>query len=628
MARFSSLGGLLRRVRVSRGGATGTEASRDQTSRADDAAEAAAMTTERIRRVVQGAKPQTAETDATQAPPPPAAPAAAPPAAPADSAKQTQILWGKEFTLTEGGLSAEQVVPFVEALLSRNKELEEQSSPAAMSRYVEKLMGELQTVEETVRAQATRDAELEAAKITAEARRTAQEEIMRARSEAASQAQKYADAILSEARKKAEIAEGQVRIQAQLMLGKARDQVQEHIRKEGELAFSRVMASLSTLVQEAQTVESEWKQQTARLWIGAEAALSTSADLSAFPLVRQTLDASRGPAPAAPARQAAGEAPPSWPPDEGPPDEAVAAEDTASREPVQPGSPASQEVEIESVRPEEPPVEVESAEAVVDMETRAEVAPEAEEATITAAAEGPDQGVEAAPEQEVSGVSAEVAEPEPQWTPSVPEEATRAEVSDEPAVWTAAPVEAEVEPAEATAALDEAELVEAPDRATVVEATDTSEPPLWTAAPVAAQEELAEAATVPDEEELVEPAEEEEDGEAADTAETPPVEEVDEIAKRALYAGEIELALAPPVDPALLARLYSSLLAMSDLRILRTMGSWDSGTTINLLLERPQPLITRLLEIPEVHIAPGLVKGPLMGSGGDPGDRIAITLRE
>ena len=37
---------------------------------------------------------------------------------------------------------------------ARNKELEEQNSPAAMSRYVEKLLGELQVVEETVRAQA------------------------------------------------------------------------------------------------------------------------------------------------------------------------------------------------------------------------------------------------------------------------------------------------------------------------------------------------------------------------------------------------------------------------------------------------------------------------------------------
>jgi hypothetical protein len=108
---------------------------------------------------------------------------------------------------------------------------------------------------------------------------------------------------------------------------------------------------------------------------------------------------------------------------------------------------------------------------------------------------------------------------------------------------------------------------------------------------------------------------------------------LDEAAKSALYAGEIELALAPPVDPALLARLYSRLLSMADMRILRTVGSWDSGSTINLLLERPQPLLSRLLEIPEVRIIPEptggarrAVSGALGGRGGQ-ADRVWIALR-
>jgi hypothetical protein len=256
-------------------------------------------------------------------------------------------------------------------------------------------------------------------------------------------------------------------------------------------------------------------------------------------------------------------------------------------------------------------------EAVVDTETRAGVAPEPVDETFTPTEGAPsrDEEVPLESEPSVPSVSAEVVEPELELdsTPSVAEEATPSEVSEEPATWTAAPVVAEEE-------------------AVTVESTDATEPLVWTAAPAEAEAELAEAVTVLDEEEAVDPAEEDAPSPATDSADPPAEEEVevevDETAKRAFYAGEIELSLAPPVDPALLARLYSRLLAMSDLRILRTMGSWDSGTTINLLLERPQPLIGRLLEIPEVRIAPEQVKGPRMGSGGDPGDRIAIALRE
>jgi hypothetical protein len=116
----------------------------------------------------------------------------------------------------------------------------------------------------------------------------------------------------------------------------------------------------------------------------------------------------------------------------------------------------------------------------------------------------------------------------------------------------------------------------------------------------------------------------------------PPASEpmVDEAAKRSLYAGEIELVVASPVEPALLARLYSKLLAIPDIRILRSVGSWESGTTITLLLERPQPLVGLLLGIPEVRMTPqqdgrGVGRSALsvLGAQKGPGDRIGITLR-
>jgi hypothetical protein len=41
------------------------------------------------------------------------------------------------------------------------------------------------------------------------------------------------------------------------------------------------------------------------------------------------------------------------------------------------------------------------------------------------------------------------------------------------------------------------------------------------------------------------------------------------------------------VDPALLARLYSGLLGFPNIQILRSVGSWDGGTVITLMLENP-----------------------------------------
>jgi cell division septum initiation protein DivIVA len=178
------------------------------------------------------------------------------------------------------------VAAFVEELLARNKQLADQGAAGVMVNYTQKLMGELQELEATIRAQAQRDAQVEAVKITADAQRQAQETIQRARGEATAVAQRQAEAILAEARKKAELAESQVRIQAQFMLAKARDQIQAHIQREGEIAYQRMMSALTGLIQEAQRVESEWKEQTARLWQGEEVRLAIGPiGLSTLPIL-------------------------------------------------------------------------------------------------------------------------------------------------------------------------------------------------------------------------------------------------------------------------------------------------------------------------------------------------------
>ena len=254
-----------RRIRVGR--KTDTEGSDDATA-----------TTERIQRLIQTSRSQSA------------APVDVPEDETVGTTPPIQKLWGRDFMLTNGGLDPSEIVPFVEDLLARNKQLEQQSSPAAMTNYIQKLMGELQEVEETVKTQARRDAEAEAAQITAEAKRRAQELIAQSRREASEVARQQAEAILTEARKKAEIAEGQIQIQAQLLLSKAREQVEEHIRLESKTAYDQIIASLSDVLQQAQKVESDWKYRSSQLWRGDAVKLALSeVSFSALPIIQEAL---------------------------------------------------------------------------------------------------------------------------------------------------------------------------------------------------------------------------------------------------------------------------------------------------------------------------------------------------
>ena len=104
-----------------------------------------------------------------------------------------------------------------------------------------------------------------------------------------------------------------------------------------------------------------------------------------------------------------------------------------------------------------------------------------------------------------------------------------------------------------------------------------------------------------------------------------------------LYAGEVELAIAMPVDLVTVSKLYNHLQTMPELRILRTTGSWDQGTTITVVLDKPIPLISIISKIPGVEVTPELpsedslakaTSSSPLGARKRGVKRIKITLRE
>jgi len=107
-----------------------------------------------------------------------------------------------------------------------------------------------------------------------------------------------------------------------------------------------------------------------------------------------------------------------------------------------------------------------------------------------------------------------------------------------------------------------------------------------------------------------------------------------------LYDGQIELAMPPPVDMAQLIRFRRNLQSIKHLKVLRTTGSWNEGSIITALIDKPLPLIDLLIEMPEVEKAELLVldddtdthfdsgEAHEAKSGSLPKKRIVVTLIE
>jgi len=105
-----------------------------------------------------------------------------------------------------------------------------------------------------------------------------------------------------------------------------------------------------------------------------------------------------------------------------------------------------------------------------------------------------------------------------------------------------------------------------------------------------------------------------------------------------LYAGEVELAIAIPVELKMVSKLYNYLQTIPDIKILRTTGSWDRGTTITVVADKPIPLISKISEIPGVEVISELsqedssvkrTSSSLLRAGGKGiTTRIKLTLKE
>ena len=113
--------------------------------------------------------------------------------------------------------------------------------------------------------------------------------------------------------------------------------------------------------------------------------------------------------------------------------------------------------------------------------------------------------------------------------------------------------------------------------------------------------------------------------------------QLEPIDSQTVYAGEVELAIAIPVELKTVSKFYNHLQTIPDIKILRTTGSWDRGTTITVVADKPIPLISEISKVPGVKVIPQLpqkdssVKGSARSrqrAGGKGVKKIKLTLKE
>ncbi len=170
------------------------------------------------------------------------------------------------------------------------------------------------------------------------------------------------------------------------------------------------------------------------------------------------------------------------------------------------------------------------------------------------------------------------------------------------------------------------------DETTLLKAAEELTAPLETAAPEQGVEPPVELHEEIIEEKIEQPTQLQEEVPIAKAAVSEPVEEVtvelpeqhlpeeelseeeinptqlEVVDSQTLYTGEVELVVAIPVDLKAVSKLYNYLQTIPDIKILRTRGSWDRGTTVTVVLDKPTPVVGIISKIPDLEVTAELLQ--------------------
>ncbi len=165
--------------------------------------------------------------------------------------------------------------------------------------------------------------------------------------------------------------------------------------------------------------------------------------------------------------------------------------------------------------------------------------------------------------------------------------------------------------------------------AMLLSTSEAGVPPIETSAPV--ETELK--PDIASKEKVEEPAQVQEEA-IVEKVEEPALLKLD---GQAIYTGEVELLIASMVELKLVSQLYNYLQTVPELKILYTRGSWNQGTTITVVPDKPMPLIDIISKTPGVEVTAELLEedglpvgraSSLLRSEKRETKRIKLTLKE
>ena len=93
-----------------------------------------------------------------------------------------------------------------------------------------------------------------------------------------------------------------------------------------------------------------------------------------------------------------------------------------------------------------------------------------------------------------------------------------------------------------------------------------------------------------------------------------------------LVSGEVDLIVAPPIDLAQLTSFQRRLRKQNQVRLIQTVGSWNQGLAITVLIKQPLSLVETLQEMPEVERVQGS-NGAEKEAGKELRKKVNISLR-
>jgi membrane protein involved in colicin uptake len=515
--------------------------------------------------------------------------------------KQKRQLWEREFDIVKEGLDEKQVISFIDNLIIQYK-ASQQASAASLRSIIQKAVADAEQIAASIKMKARIEAQDEAVSIVSQAKQEAEE--IKRRTEI--ETQKDSEEILSSSNRKAEITEVEAKQKALLFLLRAKEEIEHELRDEYKNAHSRLSSSLQVILNEGQNIVTELKDKRERLWESKiyelkehEATSLETSGVAVFPPDMSTLaeteimsvitDKDKGIEPAEHHEEA----------------QVITDKAKQAREArKQAEKEAKLEVKEVARRKADEAKQAREARKQVEKEAKLEVKEEAKrkadeakhsrearkQAEKEAKLEVKEEAKRKADEAKQAGKTREQAEKEAKL--EVKEEVIGTTYEGKQPDIVQKKMEKGTEPA-------------APEKD-----TNVSEPI------VAAVEEL----------EGQYPSEESPSRQGKSIKETSRPASII-LDSKAIYNGEVELFIPVPVELKMVSKLYNYLQTIPELKVLHTRGSWDKGTAITVVLDKPMPLISILLKIPGVEVTPELLqKDSLMK--GRPGFLLRSGIKE